>query len=88
MATHVFPGDLVTFELKPLDEGSRLLFRLEIQSGSKIEILQFEAVPRDAMALLSALETLQKRFGWRMPSYRPRRAKPKLSIVKDDDDAS
>ena len=82
--THVFDGKLTTIELKPLNEGERLQFRLCIQSGSNIQTVQFEAKAHQAMAILSALERLQATFGWRLPSYRARRGKPKLSVVKDD----
>jgi hypothetical protein len=83
--THIFDGKLTTIELKPLNEGERLQFRLCIESGLNVQTVQFEATSDAAMALLSALERLQIHYRWRMPSYRPRRGKPKLSVVKDDE---
>lgn len=83
--TFVFDGKLTDVEMKPVDETSRIQFRLHIESSSKTRIVQFVATSGDAMAILSGLQTLQRRYGWRLPSYRAKGWKPKL--VKPGDDA-
>jgi hypothetical protein len=75
-------------DLKSVNENSALCFRLTFQSSSKTDIVQFVLPSGQAMAILHALQTVQKRRGWRMP-YGPRQhQRPNLKIVwppPDDD---
>jgi hypothetical protein len=81
------PPALITIKLKPIREKSALHFHLTFQRvpphPSKIE---FELSPHEAMNLLSALQTIQRQNGWRVPQFRGERVgKPALRVVKNDD---
>jgi hypothetical protein len=72
-------------ELKPTRERSALSFRLTFQpSERRLENIEFELGSSDAMNLLSALQTVQRRNGWRVPQFLGIRGKPNLRIVKDE----
>ena len=77
---------LQQIELRPNQEKSALLIRLTFRSSSRPpSTIAFELVAQDAMDLLSALQTVQRRQGWRVPQFFGPRRRPSLRIVKTDD---
>jgi hypothetical protein len=85
---HVYRG-LSGLRLESRNENSTLRFHLTFRSSSRSSPLsrdlsvQFDVSAGDAMAILAALQTVQRKRGWRVPDYRPR-GKPNLKIVSDD----
>ncbi len=86
----VFHG-LSNLQLETRDENTTLRFRLTFQSSSRskpsshVETVQFDVSVDDAMSILNALQTLQAKHGWHLPSYR-RKGRPTLTIVPSGDD--
>jgi hypothetical protein len=82
------PQTLREFELKPVRENTALLFRLRFRSSSRqTSTTEFEMSADDAMALLHALQSIQRRHGWRVPQFLgERRRKPQLRVVKKEDE--
>lgn len=76
---------LSEIELKPTREKSALLFRLTFRpSGPRNGSIEFELEASDAMHLLSALQTVQRRTRWRVPQFFGQRGKPQLRVVTDE----
>ncbi len=72
--------------LEPREKNSILRFHLTFRSSSsQTRKIQFDLSSDDAMAFLHALQTLQRRHGWRVP-FGPPRGKPNLTIVSSDGD--
>jgi hypothetical protein len=83
---HVY-GDLLKLQLEPRDENSTLRFHLTFGPSSQNrngQAVQFDVSAGGAMGILNALQTLQARHGWPLPSYR-RKGRPTLKIVETDD---
>ena len=73
---------LKKIHLKPTREKSALLFRLDFQSSElPISNIEFELESSDAMYLFSALQSIQRKTGWRVPQFLGQRGKPTLTIV-------
>jgi len=80
----IFRG-LTKILLEPKDKNSTLRFHLTFRSSSsQTRKIQFDLSSDDAMAFLHALQTLQRKHGWRIP-FGPPRGKPHLTIVSSDD---
>jgi hypothetical protein len=80
--------DLSNVRLEPRDENSVLRFHLTFASSSQnrnSQVVQFDVSSDHAMAILNALQTLQAKHGWRLPSYR-RKGRPTLKIVQNEDE--
>jgi hypothetical protein len=83
MANHL--PRLQQIYLKPTREKSALLFRLTFQpSQRQTSHVVFELHAGDAMHLLSALQGVQRRTGWRVPQFFSRDGKPNLRVVRDE----
>ena len=84
---HVYYA-LSKVRLEPRDENLVLRFHLTFEPSSQNrngQLVQFDVSSDQAMAILNALQTLQARHGWRLPSYR-RKGRPNLRIVETDDE--
>jgi hypothetical protein len=76
---------LKEINLKPTREKSALSIHLTFQTGPHRSLpIECELSSADAMHLLSALQSVQRNTGWRVPQFFSRRGKPKLRVVKDD----
>jgi hypothetical protein len=69
--------------LSRLGKKSPLLIRLVFRSSElPISNIEFQLDSSDAMALFSALQSVQRKTGWDVPQYfARRRGKPTLKIV-------
>lgn len=84
---HVY-RDLSKMRLEPRNENSVLRFHLTFGPSSQnrsSQIVQFDVSSGAAMAILNALQTLQAKHGWPLPSYR-QKGRSTLRIVETDDD--
>jgi hypothetical protein len=81
------PARLVNIKLSPNLEKTSLRFHLAFQpSPPHPRNIEFELEASDAMHLLSALQSIQRGTGWKVPQFLGRnRGRPKLRIVKKDD---
>jgi hypothetical protein len=82
---HVF-GGFSQAEFLAVNENSGLRFRLTFQSSSKTDVVQFDLPSGQAMAILHALQTVQRRRGWRMPYGPPQHRRPNLKVVRPSSD--
>jgi hypothetical protein len=80
--THNFDG-FSRLQLSPRNEKSTLHFRLTFRSSYKTDVVQFELPSGHVMEILSALQAMQRKHGWPLPSHA---GKPDLTIVSSDDD--
>ena len=73
---------LSQIKLNPTREKSVLRFHLAFQSSERrSQNIEFELVSSDAMALLSALQSVQRKTGWRVPQYFGQRGRPFLKVA-------
>jgi len=80
--------DLLNVRLEPRDENSTLRFHLTFGPSSQNrngQAVQFDVSVGGAMGILNALQTLQAKHGWPLPSYR-RKGRTTLKIVEPDDE--
>jgi hypothetical protein len=77
---------LSRIELKPTREKSALLFRLEFRSSApRPPTIEFELESAAAMNLLSALQSIQRQTGWRVPQFFAGRGlKPVLRLIRNE----
>jgi hypothetical protein len=83
---HVY-RDLSMVRLEPRNENSVLRFHLTfgpLSQSRNGQVVQFDVSSGAAMAILNALQALQAKHGWPLPSYR-RKGRPTLKIVETDD---
>lgn len=77
---------LKTIKLTPVREKSALHFHLTfLPAPPHPSKLEFELTASEAMHLLSGLQSIQRRNGWRVPQF-SNRGKPKLHLVKKTDE--
>jgi hypothetical protein len=80
-------NELKGVEIQPFPEEKAVRFRLHFaQKGS--QSVEFWTSFRDAMYLASALQKIQAQYKIPLPPRKKLTGKPKLSIVKEDNDQS
>jgi hypothetical protein len=81
------PPELKLIKLKPIREKSALHFHLTFhRAPPHPSNIEFELSAHEAMCLLSGLQSVQRKNGWRVPQFRGERVgKPDLHLVKKDD---
>ena len=82
------PPKLKQLKLSPTQEKTALHFHLIFHRAShRPATIEFELTSHDAMGLLSALQSIQRRNGWRVPQFRDPKGpqRPPLRVVKKDD---
>jgi hypothetical protein len=78
-------GTLTRVHIRPVPNKTRFRFHLLFRELE--QSVEFEIPYSDAMAIMDALQGLQRKHGIPIPeSLRPTRGKPTLSLVKTDDD--
>jgi len=78
---------LSDIKLSPKREKSALHFHFSfVPSQHHPSTIEFELSAHEAMCLLSALQSVQRQNGWRVPQFFGRnRGRPNLRVVKKND---
>ena len=79
-------GYLKTIRLIPVPGKAELQFHLVFPSYAKREPIVFDATFDDAMRLMHALRYLQAKYRIPIPPNLRPFGKPKIALVRDDDD--
>lgn len=84
MTDYLLTG-LSQVRLSPVEENTALRFHLTFQpEKSRQDTVQFQLPSAQAMAVLHALMTMQRKHGWPLPAYARPSGQPSLQVVVDN----